>query len=73
MQAIESGTYTFRTWSDDGVRLWVNGQLMIDNWSDHEPASDTATITLEAGRKYDLVLEYYENGSGAMGSITSGP
>src|SRR5262245_52618675 len=30
-----SETYRFYTTSDDGVRLWVNGQLVIDNWTDH--------------------------------------
>ena len=30
-----TGTYTFTTPSDDGVRLYVNGQLLIDNWTDH--------------------------------------
>ena len=30
-----TGTYTFTTTSDDGVRLYVNGQLLIDNWTDH--------------------------------------
>jgi fibronectin type 3 domain-containing protein len=64
--AVESGTYTFRTYSDDGVRLWVNGQLLINNWTDHAPTYDTATITLQAGQRYDLKVEYYENAGGAV-------
>ena len=66
VQAIETGTYTFRTYSDDGVRLWVNGQPIINNWTDHGPTYNTGTIALEAGQKYDIRLEYYENGSGAV-------
>src|SRR5207248_1297283 len=64
--AVESGTYTFRTNSDDGVRLWVNGQLLIDHWTDHAATYDTATITLQAGRRYAITLEYYENGGDAV-------
>ncbi len=55
-----SQTYTFYTQSDDGVRLWVNGVLLINNWSEHAETEDSGTITLQAGRKYDIKLEYYE-------------
>ena len=66
IQATESGTYTIRTYSDDGVRLWLNGQEIIDNWTDHGPVHDTGTITLQAGQKYDVVLEYYDNTNAAV-------
>jgi hypothetical protein len=66
VQAVESGTYTFRTNSDDGVRLWVDGRLLVDHWTDHAPTYDTGTITLQAGRRYAITLEYYENGGGAV-------
>jgi hypothetical protein len=66
VQAVESGTYTFRTNSDDGVRVWVNGQLVINNWTDHAPTYNTGTIALQAGQKYDIVVEYYENTGGAV-------
>src|SRR5262249_9751248 len=35
VQAQFSETYTFWTRSDDGVRLWVDGRLLIDDWGDH--------------------------------------
>jgi hypothetical protein len=56
-----SEMYTFYTYSDDGVRLWVNGQLFIDNWTNHSPIENSGTITLTAGQEYDIRLEYYEN------------
>jgi hypothetical protein len=114
-----SGDYTFFTTADDGVRLWVNGRLLIDRWSNrpklfgdangdgvvnftdyqifqtqdrtsnpqsdfngdgvvnftdfqllfgnmHKTLADTTptdygSITLEAGVKYDLRLEYYQD------------
>ena len=66
VQAPSTGTYRFQTDSDDGVRLWVNGVQMINNWTDHSPTTDTsAGINLVAGVKVDIVLEYYEKGGGA--------
>ncbi len=53
-------TYTFYTQSDDGVRLYVNNVLIIDNWTDHGSTENSGTIALTAGVKYDIRLEYYE-------------
>ncbi|MFO8006741.1 MAG: PA14 domain-containing protein, partial [Candidatus Brocadiia bacterium] len=53
VEPLYSETYTFTTRSDDGVRLWVNGQSVIDNWTDHGPTYDSGTIALSAGTKYD--------------------
>ncbi|MGH7213862.1 MAG: PA14 domain-containing protein, partial [Tepidisphaeraceae bacterium] len=65
IQARYSETYTFSTLSDDGVRLWINGQLIINNWTDHAPTINKGTIALEAGKKYDFKLEYFEAHGGA--------
>ena len=65
-----SGSYTFRTVSDDGVRLWVNGSQVINNWTDHAPtANDSSPISLTGGNKYNIVMEYYENGGGAVARL----
>jgi hypothetical protein len=63
--APASGTYTFSTRSDDGVRLWINGQLVVNNWTDHAPTTDSGQIALAAGQRYPVRLEYYENQVGA--------
>jgi hypothetical protein len=64
-----SETYTFYTTSDDGIRLWVNGQLVINNWTDHPPTENSGQIALTAGQKYDIKMEYYENGGGAVAKL----
>jgi YVTN family beta-propeller protein len=65
-----SGSYVFQTLSDDGVRLYVNGVQVINNWTDHGTATDnSAAITLTAGQRYDLVLEYYEKTGGAVAKL----
>jgi hypothetical protein len=61
-----SETYTFYTYSDDGVRLWVNGQQIINNWTDHAPTENRGQIALTAGQKYDIKIEFYERGGGAV-------
>lgn len=66
VMARYSETYTFYTTSDDGVRLWVNGQKLVDNWTNHGPTENSGTIALAAGQKYSIVLEYYENTGGAQ-------
>ena len=60
-----SGTYTFYVTGDDGVRLWVNSQQLVDQWKDQGPTEYSGTIELSAGRKYDVKLEYYESTGGA--------
>jgi hypothetical protein len=65
-----TGPTTFFTRSDDGVRLWVNNQLLVDNWTDHGPTENSGSITLTAGQRYDLKLEYYEAGGGAVAQLS---
>ena len=70
VQAPVSGTYRFYTISDDGIRLWVNGQQIINNWTDHAATTNTSTaITLTAGVKYTITLEYYERGGDATARL----
>lgn len=72
VQAVESGTYSFETTTDDGVRLWVgntSGTPLIDKWQPQGPTPYTATVTLSAGQKYDLKMEYFEGGGGASARL----
>ena len=62
-------TYTFYTQTDDGARLWVNGVRLINDWTDHGIVENRGSIALVAGRKYDLVMEYYDNGGGAFAKL----
>ena len=51
-----TGDYTFYVNSDDGVRLWVNNSLVIDNWTDHTAASESAGVSTGVSR-IDISLE----------------
>lgn len=70
VQAPVTGSITFSTYTDDGVRLWVDGQLLIDDWRDKSPNRVTApSISLTAGQHYAIRMEYYENGGGAVAQL----
>lgn len=60
------GALRFAVRSDDGCRLWIGGKRIIDDWHNHAAETRTGTIDLEAGRSYDLRLEYYQSGGAAM-------
>jgi hypothetical protein len=59
-------TYTFYTQSDDGVRLWVNGVQLVDNWTNHTSTENSNTIALTAGVPVDIRLEYYDASSSGL-------
>jgi YVTN family beta-propeller protein len=61
-----SQTYTFITSTDDGVRLWVNNQLLVDQWQDQGTTSYQGTIALTAGVPVDIRMEYYDSEWGAV-------
>jgi len=71
----ESGNYVFGTRTDDGVRLWVAGDQIISNWTDHAATwNRSVPIALEAGEPVNIRLEFYENGGDAvMEFYWSGP
>jgi beta-glucosidase len=56
----ETGRCTFSLQSDDGVRLFVDGSPLIDNWTIHAPTTDRAQVSVKAGVPLDIRLEYYQ-------------
>ena len=56
-----SETYTFATRSDDGIRVTIGGQTVIDNWTVHAVTTDTGEIDLEADTPYPITVEFYEH------------
>ncbi|HXG75975.1 MAG TPA: PA14 domain-containing protein, partial [Gaiellaceae bacterium] len=66
------GETTFTATADDGVRVWVDGVLVIDAWVDQPPTTYTATRTLAAG-SHQVTVEYYERGWGAVARVSWAP
>jgi alpha-L-fucosidase len=53
-----TGAHTFLTVSDETVKVWVDGKVVIDNSTPHAPAVNKGTISLEAGQKYAIRVDY---------------
>jgi hypothetical protein len=66
-----AGRYRFKVTGDDGVRLAIDGTVVIDQWRDQAPMEYTADVDLTPG-SHKLVLEYYENGAGAVARLSWG-
>jgi mannan endo-1,4-beta-mannosidase len=62
-------TYKISTLSDDGIRVWVNGVLVIDSWFNQSWVERSGTIALTAGVPVDLKVEYYDNTNGAVAKV----
>ena len=62
--------YHIGTSTDDGSRLYVDGELLIDDWTEHGEKPLSADVKLIPGREYDIVFEYYESGMGASARLT---
>jgi len=71
-QFFNAGRYRFTTTTDDGVRLWVDGQLLIDQWQDQTPRSWSGEITLNEGTHW-LRLEYFQRGGNAQARLNWTP
>jgi hypothetical protein len=65
---LEPGRYRWTTTTDDGVRLWVNGRLIIDKWFDQSAGSVSAETDVPGGLT-DVRMEYYENAGGAVARL----
>ena len=63
--AFGTDTYQFRVTSDDGARLWVDDQIVIDDWKNSGPILETGSKALTAG-EHTVKAEYYENTHGAV-------
>ena len=70
IEAPETADYSFVAASDDGVRLWVCGRLVVDEWEDRiVAASRSASIPLTAGQRCEVKMEYYEHGGDAVAQL----
>jgi hypothetical protein len=63
---VQGGLYTFYVTSDDGVRLWINNSMVVNQWKGQSPTEYSATVTLTGGQTYPIRIDYYENTGGAM-------
>lgn len=66
---VEPGTYTLGFTADDGARVYLDGKLLADAWSGNPTKTVTKEVTLEAGRNYDLRMEYFQSNREAVAKL----
>jgi len=54
------GDVKLATVEDDGARVWIDGELVIDAWGPHAATTSEATTVLTAGRPHQLRIEYLQ-------------
>ena len=69
MQPQYSETYYFVVNSDDGCKLWVNDQLIIDKWQSQSAQDQTGIIALQGGVRYNIKLEYLQVSGSAVAHL----
>ncbi|WP_229837070.1 PA14 domain-containing protein, partial [Dactylosporangium sucinum] len=60
-----AGTYRITATSDDGIRVSIDGAVVIDGWSDHPPTTYTFETALTEG-DHTITVEYFDSGGGAL-------
>ena len=66
--ALSAGIHNFRSIADDGVRLYIDGQLIINDWTNHGATNRYGSIFLDEGY-HNLEMHFYEDGGGASVSL----
>jgi alpha-D-xyloside xylohydrolase len=63
IKAREAGVHTLRMYSSEYLKLWVNGELQVDDWRQNWlPWQKLVQVPMEAGRRYDIEIEWIPNG-----------
>jgi hypothetical protein len=71
---VAAGSYTFSVQSEDAARLWIDGRLVVDDWTTHALHERSGTITLTANQAHDLRLDYIERtGKATIRLMWAGP
>jgi mono/diheme cytochrome c family protein len=70
VEATASGSFAFQTTSNDGVRLWINGVLVVDNWTNHATVTNNSPVlALTKNVRYAVAMEFYDNTGAAIARL----
>ncbi|HTQ11080.1 MAG TPA: glycoside hydrolase family 3 C-terminal domain-containing protein, partial [Fimbriimonadaceae bacterium] len=69
------GTGRYMAWSnsDDGIRVWVDGKLIINDWNNHGSRLDSAPFDAVAGHDYQVKIEYFQGSGASYAQFGFGP
>lgn len=66
---VNSGPVQLGVTADDGARLYLDGDLLVDTWAGGPAKTVTKDVTVEAGRAYDIRFEYFQNNREAIAKL----
>ena len=72
VELAKAGQYDLMTNADDGIRVFVDGKKLLDDWSDHAPRTTLKTVPLTKGR-HQVIVEYFQGTLGAIAQFGMGP
>ena len=67
--APSTGEYIFLLTSDDGCRLYIDGEPVIDDWTSHGATTFEARATFEAGTDHEIKVEYFDGGEDCVAKL----
>ena len=65
---LPAGPYRFTVTADDGVRLFIDGKRVLDEWRDQSPTEFTRELFLTEG-SHRIMLEFYDRAGGATANL----
>jgi len=65
----ETRVFSLGTRTDDGARLYLDNQLLFEDWIEHGEKPNHIEVELKAGKEYKIVLEYFDNSLGATARL----
>jgi alpha-D-xyloside xylohydrolase len=68
--AKEGGDYLFTTTSDDGARVWIDGNQIINDWAIHPATTDEASLHFDTGTRHSIRVEFFQSTGGASIKLT---
>jgi alpha-D-xyloside xylohydrolase len=69
VEADKSGDYTFAATADDGVRLWIDGKEVVNDWSARAAETFTAKVHFDANSRHCIRMEYFQYTGGAVARL----
>lgn len=68
--APATGSYVFTLTGDDGFRIFLDGKKIIDHWTEGPATPATGAAELQAGKSYDLRIEYFQAGGSYLAQLS---
>ena len=69
LKAPQPGKYTLDFIADDGIKVYIDGKIVVNDWTDHASQNYTSIVDFRENESHKLVFEFYENGGEAIAKL----